>query len=115
MPGALQAFQQGFAVQQVEAAIRGGDKTHSSNPRKSSADTWESICPTRYELNSTSCGATCTVSEASHVLIQGMGLFLAFSNAGLRPTAAIRILVMYSTYWPRMSLFKPIMEPSRKR
>ena len=53
-------------------------------------------------------GATCTLSEESQVLIQGMGFCLVPAKAGCRPTAAMRRLVMYSTYWQRMSLFRPI-------
>ncbi|MNP69459.1 hypothetical protein D3C76_1655580 [compost metagenome] len=55
------------------------------------------------------------MSEDNQVLIQGMGFCLAPMKAGCRPTALMRRLVMYSTYWQRMSLFRPIMEPSWNR
>ena len=45
----------------------------------------------------------------------GMGFCLVPAKAGCRPTAAMRRLVMYSTYWQRMSLFRPIVEPSWNR
>src|SRR5690554_4316300 len=47
MTGAFQAIQQGFALQQLKGFIRGVDGGHSWNPLRSSADTSESIWPTR--------------------------------------------------------------------
>ncbi|MGQ7172042.1 ribonucleotide-diphosphate reductase subunit beta, partial [Escherichia sp. R-CC3] len=55
---------------------------------------------------------TWAFSDTSQVLIHGIGLERVW-NGRSKPTACIRILVMYSTYWQRMSLFRPIIEPSR--
>src|SRR5690625_2399361 len=45
--GAFQAVQQRFPFKQVKVKVGGGDTAHSSNPLRSSADTSESIWPTR--------------------------------------------------------------------
>src|SRR5690606_24104820 len=67
VPCAFQTLEQCFPGQQMKALVPGDDHAHSSKSFRSSAETSASIWPTRYELSSTSWGATCTVSEASHV------------------------------------------------